>query len=411
VTSTLYLDCIGGVAGDMLLSALIDAGASLEAVRSRLPVSGVRLETHATQRHGIAGTVLSVRAPHEHVHRRWDDIRQIIDSSSMPARARQRAHAAFALLARAEGRVHRIAAEEVTFHEVGALDAIVDICGVALALEELGVDEVACSPLPLGHGTVDSAHGMLPLPAPATLEILRGARSYGVDVEGETVTPTGAALVASLSGGFAAMPAMTLSAVGTGAGNADWAEVPNVVRAVLGRSDPDATQPGNAALILETNLDDMPPEWVPDVVAACLDAGARDAWTAPAMMKHGRPGITLSALVSTANERAVAQAILRHSTTLGVRVRRVEHRWALQRRFGSVNIDGHDIAVKLGLLDGEVVNAKPEHRDCVRVADATGRSVKSVWVRALAAAQSVLVPQTMAENGGHVDGTTRQLTY
>jgi len=129
------------------------------------------------------------------------------------------------------------------------------------------------------------------------------------------------------------------------------------------------------------------------------------------MMKHGRPGITLSALVSTANERAVAQAILRHSTTLGVRVRRVEHRWALQRRFGSVNIDGHDIAVKLGLLDGEVVNAKPEHRDCVRVADATGRSVKSVWVRALAAAQSVLVPQTMAENGGHVDGTTRQLTY
>ena len=234
----------------MLLSALIDAGASLDAIRSRLPVSGVGLDVHATQRHGISGTVLSVAAPHEHAHRRWGDIRQIIDSSSLSARAKDRAHKTFALLAHAEGRVHRISPEEVTFHEVGAIDAIVDICGVALALDELGVDEVVCSPLPLGHGTINSAHGVLPLPAPATLEILCGAETYGVDIKGETVTPTGAALAASLSRRFGAMPAMTLSVIGTGAGNADWAAVPNVVRALLGQPNSPVTEAGQAALIL-----------------------------------------------------------------------------------------------------------------------------------------------------------------
>ncbi|KZS61281.1 hypothetical protein A4G26_11090 [Mycobacterium kansasii] len=389
MTSTLYLDCVGGVAGDMLLSALIDAGASLDAIRSRLPVSDVSLDVHAVQRHGIASSALNVALPHEHAHRRWQDIRRIIDSSSMPERPKARAHKAFALLAEAEGRVHRIPPEEVTFHEVGALDAIVDICGVALALDELDVDEVVCSPLPLGHGTINSAHGVLPLPAPATLEILRGANTFGVDINGETVTPTGAALVSSLSNRFGAMPPMTLSAIGTGAGNADWPNVPNVVRALLGRPNRHVTELGQAALVLETNLDDMLPEWVPDVLAACLAAGAHDAWTTPATMKHGRPGFTLSALVSTAAENSVARAILRHSTTLGVRVRRVEHRWALERRFGTVTVDGHAIAVKLGFLDGEVVNVKPEHRDCVRVAEATGRSVKSVWVQALGAAQEL----------------------
>lgn len=389
MNTMLHIDCVGGVAGDMLLSALIDAGASLPVIRSHLPVKTVDLEVRMVERHGIAATALKVEMPHEHAHRRWKDIREIIDSSSMPARAKERAHEAFAVLAHAEGTVHQISAEEVTFHEVGALDAIADICGVALALEELDVDEISCSALPLGHGTIKSAHGVLPLPAPATLEILRGAETYGVDIKGETVTPTGAALVKSLSSRFGSMPAMTLSVIGTGAGNADWAGVPNVVRALLGQPTAHLTDRGQAALILETNLDDMLPEWVPDVVQACLDAGANDAWTTPAGMKNGRPGITLSALASTSNERTVAHAILRHSTTLGVRVRRVEHRWALERRFKTVTVNGHDIAVKLGLLDGEIVNAKPEHRDCVRIAQATGSSVKDVWAQALTEARRV----------------------
>jgi uncharacterized protein (TIGR00299 family) protein len=378
----------------MLLSALIDTGASLDVITSQLPVSGVELTTRRVNRHSIGATAISVTAPHEHAHRRLQDIRAIIDASAMPAAAKARAQTAFDVLAVAEGRVHRISPEEVTFHEVGALDAIVDICGVALALDQLGVEEIVCSPLPMGHGTITSAHGVLPLPAPATLEILRGAPIYGVDVAGETVTPTGAALVRSLSARFGAMPSMALSVIGIGSGTADWKAVPNVVRALLGKSDAQQPEPGRAALVLETNLDDMLPEWVPEVMQACLDAGAHDVWTTPAAMKNGRPGLTLSALVSTSNERAVARAILRHTTTLGVRVRRVEHRWALERRFGSVDVDGHRVGVKFGFLDGEVVNVKPEHRDCVQVAEASGRSVKSVWAQAFTAAQALQLPST-----------------
>ncbi|KUI29284.1 nickel pincer cofactor biosynthesis protein LarC [Mycobacterium sp. GA-2829] len=386
MSCTLYIDCVGGIAGDMLLSALIDAGASLADILAKLPVTGVGLDIRAVERHGIGATALTVNAPHEHAHRRIQDIRAIIDSSSMPAGAKARAHRAFEVLAVAEGHVHRISPDDVTFHEVGALDAIVDICGVALALDQLAVGEIVCSPLPMGRGTTRSAHGVLPLPAPATLEILRGSPVYAIDVEGETVTPTGAALVKSLSDRFGSMPSMTLSVIGIGSGTADWGAVPNVARAVLGTPDPAQPDPGRAALVLETNLDDMLPEWVPNVLQACLDAGAHDAWTTPAGMKNGRPGIMLSALVSTSHERAVARALLRHTTTLGVRVRRVEHRWALERRFESVSIDGHQISVKFGTLDGEVVNVKPEHRDCVATAEATGRSVKSVWIEALAAA-------------------------
>jgi pyridinium-3,5-bisthiocarboxylic acid mononucleotide nickel chelatase len=391
MTTTLYLDCVGGVAGDMLLAALVSAGAPLEAVRAALPVDNVDLEITGVERHGLAASTLKVTTVHEHAHRRWRDIRAIIDTGSMPRRAKDRAHRAFGLLAHAEAAVHQISPEEVMFHEVGALDAIVDICGVAIALDELGVDEVICSPLPLGTGTIRSAHGVLPLPAPATLEILRGHPVYGVDIRGETVTPTGAALVASLSERFGPIPPMTVSTVGTGAGNADWPVVPNVVRAVLGQAKSAVAESHPVSLVLETNLDDMLPEWVPDVLRSCLDAGAHDAWTTPAAMKQGRPGITLSALVSASSERAVAQAILRHTTALGVRVRIVEHRWALDRKFGTVTVDGHEISVKLGLLEGEIVNAKPEHRDCVRAAEKTGRSIKSVWVEALAAAQSSLI--------------------
>lgn len=389
VSFVLYLDCVGGVAGDMLLSALIDAGASLADIRSRLPVAGVELDVRTVERHGIGATALSVTTPQEHARRRIHDIREIIDTSSMPVNAKKKAHKAFETLAVAEAQVHRISPDEVTFHEVGAVDAITDICGVALALEQLDIGEIVCSPLPIGHGTVSSAHGVLPLPAPATLEILRDAPIFGVDVEGETVTPTGAALVKSLSSRFGAMPSMALSVIGVGSGRADWRTVPNVVRALLGTPDREPPEPGQAALVLETNLDDMLPEWVPEVLRACLDAGAHDAWTTPAGMKCGRPGITLSALVSTSNERAVAHAMLRHTSTLGVRVRRVEHRWTLSRHFSSVRVDGHRIGVKIGSLDGEIVNAKPEHRDCIAVAEKTGRSVKSVWAQALSAAQEL----------------------
>jgi pyridinium-3,5-bisthiocarboxylic acid mononucleotide nickel chelatase len=390
MANTLYVDCVGGVAGDMLLAALIVAGAPLQAVQAGLPpVEGLRLDVERVQRCGVDATMLFVTCPPQHAHRTWHDVRVLIDTAEMPARPRTRAHAAFRLLAEAEGRVHGVPASEVTFHEVGAVDAIADVCGVAMALELLDVDEVVCSPLPLGRGTTTGAHGVMPLPAPATLELLRGAKVHGVARDGETVTPTGAALVASLAGSYGPMPSMTLGATGTGAGQRNPSDVPNVVRAVIGKR---TGEPGvGHASIIETNLDDLLPELVPDAVEACFAAGALDAWTVPAGMKHGRPGFVLSAITRPHDEDAVARAMLRNTSALGVRVLHADHRSELDRTFRTVEVDGHTVSVKLGLLNGEVVNVAPEHRDCVEVARATGRTVKATWAAALAAAHHITV--------------------
>src|SRR5947208_1657489 len=213
----------------MLLAALVDAGASLDTIRAGLPpVDGVQLDVERVQRCGVDASLLTVACPPQHAHRTLPDVLALIDTGDMPAGARNRAHAAFTLLAEAEGRVHGVPPDQVTFHEVGAVDAIVDICGVALALESLGVDDVVCSPIPLGRGTINGAHGVMPLPAPATLELLRGAEVYGVAGYGETVTPTGAALVASLAHSYGPLPSMKLATSATRARRTQPRNMPNV---------------------------------------------------------------------------------------------------------------------------------------------------------------------------------------
>lgn len=383
---TLYLDCVGGIAGDMLLASLIDAGASVEAVVSGLPpVDGLELRTESVQRLGVRALALHVLTEPDQPHRGWRDVRALIAAASMPPRARERAEETFARLAKVEARVHDMPVEDVVFHEVGALDAIADICGVALALEELDIDDVVCSPLPLGRGVIHGAHGALPAPAPATVELLRGADIRASDDPGETVTPTGAALVTCLASGFGGFPAMTLETVGVGAGSRNTAHAPNIVRAFVGSVEPGFIRE-SGPLILEANTDDLLPELVPDVVDACLNAGAHDVWTTPALMKHGRPGLTISALVARERERDVAEALLRNTTTLGLRTRRVEHRWMLERSFRTVEVGGHPISVKIGTLDGEVINIKPEHRDCAMAAESLRVSAKAIWTAALAQA-------------------------
>jgi uncharacterized protein (TIGR00299 family) protein len=233
----LYIDCIGGVAGDMLLGALLDAGADREVVRrglAGLGVEGLELRTDRTERHGISAVTVVVAAPHEHVHRTWADVRALLDRAPLPEPAAAVAHDAFRRLAEAEGHVHRTPPDEVVFHEVGAVDAIGDVCGVALALHDLGVERVECSPLPASRGFVHAAHGRLPLPAPAVLELLAGAPLVPLEVDRELVTPTGAALVMAVTERFGAYPAMTLERVGYGAGSRDLEQVPNLVRVVLG---------------------------------------------------------------------------------------------------------------------------------------------------------------------------------
>ena len=385
MTRLLYLDCVGGVAGDMLLAALLDAGADAGAVRAGLAgvgVAGLELVTEPVVRHGIKATHATVRGGAEQPRRDWASIRAQIDAAGLPARARARAQETFCRLAYAEGRIHGIDPERVHFHEVGAVDAIGEVCGVAVALEALGIERVVCSPLPVGRGVVDTAHGRLPLPAPATLALLHGAPLYGVELDLELVTPTGAALVATLADAYGPLPAITLGGVGYGAGTRDVDARPNLLRAILGVA---TTPPARPVSLIEATLDDLLPELAPDAAAACLAAGALDVWTAPAQMKHGRPGFVLSALARPQDQQAVAEVILRETSSLGVRIAHLD-RIELERESRTVQVAGEPVRVKIGRLDGQVVNLAPEHADCERAARITGSPVKTVWARALAAA-------------------------
>jgi uncharacterized protein (TIGR00299 family) protein len=388
-----YLDCVGGLAGDMLLAACLDAGADLELLRalpSRLGLEGVEIRTTRVLRHGVSALCVDVvlpddaghHRPGEHDHRAWREIRRQLEAADLDEPVRAPALAAFEALAVAEGKIHDVPPEEVQFHELGAVDTLVDVCGAIALLRDLGADRVVCSPLPVGRGTIRSAHGILPLPAPATLELLRGAPLEPVEIRAELVTPTGAALAATLADSFGPTPAMTLGRIGYGAGTADFSERPNVVRILLGSDGEGRTA---EAVLLETNLDDLAPELVPDAAARAFVAGALDVWTAPVQMKKGRPGLVLSALARPADEHAVARAILEETTALGVRVTRVR-RHELDRDERTVEVEGRPVRVKIGRLDGRIVNVAPEHDDCARVAAELRIPVKSVWIRALARA-------------------------
>ncbi len=379
-----YLDCVGGLAGDMLLSALLDAGAPedvLRAVPERLGLH-VELKLERVERHGIGALHLDVLDAQASDHRAWSSIREQVERADLAENVRERSLRVLARLAEVEGAIHGVPADEVHFHELGAADTLVDVVGVVTLLAELGIDRLVCSPLPLGRGVVHAAHGALPVPAPATAALLVGVPVVGVQVDGELVTPTGASLAATLADEWGPLPAMTISAVGYGAGASDWRERANVVRVFLG----DAAETTHEVVVLETNLDDLLPELVPDAVAACFEAGALDVWTTPIAMKKGRPGLLFSALARPADEHVLAETILRETSALGVRVSR-RHRYELEREERFVMVQGHEVRVKLGRLDGRLLNVAPEHDDCARVARLVGAPVKSIWAAALAAAE------------------------
>jgi uncharacterized protein (TIGR00299 family) protein len=383
-----YLDCVGGLAGDMLLAALLDAGAAeeaLQAVPEAIGLERVEIAAERVERQGIGALHVRVDAPHDHADRRYRDIRLLLEESALTEAVRARSLDAFARLAAVEARIHGVELDDVHFHELGAVDTLVDVCGAFTLLEELGVELVACSPLPFARGLTRAAHGVLPLPAPATLGLLEGAPLAGVETEAELVTPTGAAIAATVVEEWGSLPPLTLDRVGYGAGSRDFPDRPNVVRVVLGSAAGGLTPAGDVVL-LETNLDDLVPELVPDAVERCFEAGALDVWTVPAQMKKGRPGIVLSVLARPEAETELARVLLHETTALGVRVRRLG-RYELEREEKVVGVDGGTVRVKVGLLEGRVVNVAPEHDDCARVARETGRAVKSVWAEALARAQ------------------------
>lgn len=389
-----WFNCQAGVAGDMTMASLIDAGADPDDVASTiagLGVDGYALLFERVQRCGVGATWANVVVDHHHgphedpadhgmPHRPAREVLALLDAADLPARVRGRARRVVLRLAEVEGAIHGVDPAEVEFHEVGALDSIVDVVGVCAALESLDIDEVWCSPIAVGHGEIRSAHGVIPNPAPATVALLAdaGAPSRGIDTTLEVSTPTGVALMTTLATGFGAMPAMSTGAVGYGAGTADTAERANVVQVVVGRrSRPGGgDDEGTPVALLEANVDDVTGEVLAHAIGRLLAAGAHDAWVTPIVMKKGRPANTLSVLCDPASVAALRSVVLHETGSLGVRTSMLR-RWPQQRSEATVDVEGHTIRVKVAAH-----RAKVEFDDAAAAAVSLGVPVRVVLDRA-----------------------------
>ena len=375
----LYFDCFSGASGDMILGALLDAGADEAAVRAaldELQLEGWELRVEETQRASLRATKATV-VTSETEERNYPAIVDLIQSRPLEDRVANLALATFKVLVEAEARVHSIPIEQVHLHEVGSLDAIIDVVGSCAAFVSLGVERTFCSPVAMGRGFAETTHGTIPVPPPAVVEILtaRGAPVAGGG-ERELLTPTGAALLATLVDEFVEFPVLQLETAGYGAGSAER-DLPNVLRALVG----ELSRASDDLLLLETNLDDMSPELLPYIVERALACGAVDAWLTPIVMKKGRPAHTLSVLTSEAGRDKVLEVIFSETTTLGVRFTRLG-REVLERDWVTAEVAGQPVRVKVGRRHGRVTTVAPEYEDAARVAAATGMPLKEVYARA-----------------------------
>jgi pyridinium-3,5-bisthiocarboxylic acid mononucleotide nickel chelatase len=380
-----WLDCSSGASGDMLLGALVSAGVPLDSIDAAVQAIApepIRLRTETVTRAGLAATRVWVEAEESETHRGLGDIRALLESAPLDDRVRARADDVFVRLATAEAAVHDTTVDEVHFHEVGALDAIADIVGACAGLLHLGIDTLSSSTIAVGGGSVQAAHGRLPVPPPAVAELLRNAPSVGGPADRELCTPTGAALVTTWANGYGPQPPMRVQIIGVGAGGQDLPGHPNVLRLFVG--EPVDASDRHRQLLLETNVDDLDPRLWPAVLDRILAAGAADAWLTPILMKKGRPAHTLSVLTDAACRADVLGVVFAETTTIGLRERSVG-KVALEREIRTVDVGGQSIRVKLARHEGVVVNAQPEYDDVAAAATASGRPVKAVLADAVAA--------------------------
>lgn len=384
MTTIAWFNCFAGISGDMALGSLLDAGADEGAVREmleRLPVDGWALRVEPTQRAGIGATRAVVDAPEsppEGTPAR--DLLTPVIEANLPSRVQRRSLFVIERLRATEARIHRADVSTVHLHELGGIDTIIDVVGTCAALETLEVDLIYSSPVTVGRGSIESAHGVLPNPPPAVVELLNGAPVRGIDVDRELTTPTGAAIVASLAA-FGAMPQMTITASGFGAGRADIDGLPNVTQVVIGETQT-VPSTGQPVELLEVNVDDVTGEVLAATVAELLDAGAHDAWITPIVMKKGRPAYTVSALADQARSAEVRRVLLQGTGSLGVRGTTL-NRWPLARREEKVTVEGHVIGLKIA--NGRV---KVEHDDALRASHDLGIALREVIARAEAAWRS-----------------------
>jgi uncharacterized protein (TIGR00299 family) protein len=384
----LYLDCFAGISGDMLLGALIDLGVPetlLHTELAKLPLHGYRLEVRRVTKQHLAATKFDCEAGHGHHHRGLADITGIIEQSTLAGKVKRRAISVFQRLGTAEAKVHGIPVEQVHFHEIGAVDSIVDIVGTCIALEALGVEKVVAAPPPLGSGVVETAHGRFPIPAPATLELLRGIPTRETGETTELVTPTGAALLAEFCTGYGPIPAMTVEKVGYGAGTRDLAQTPNVLRVMLGTTGTGTT---DTVAVIEANIDDMNPQWFGELMDRLLTTGALDVFLTPVQMKKNRPGTILTVLCDPPEADRLADVVLTHTTSFGVRIHEARRR-ILDREIVRVNTRFGEIEVKIGRLAGKVVTRAPEYESCKQAASLHNVPVKEVYQAAQHAAEEL----------------------
>jgi uncharacterized protein (TIGR00299 family) protein len=441
MSKILYFDCFSGISGDMVLGSLLDAGLPLDELKralGSLAVSGYEIDAKKVLRAGVSSTkfvVHDANARHEHVtpstqhptpstqhptpstqhptpstqhptpstphqhpapstkhpapghvhpHRGLPDIFKLIDGSALSAAGRDRAKALFKRLAEVEGAIHHMPVEQVHLHEVGALDSIIDIVGAVFGLEWLGVDQVVCSPLNVGGGMVHSAHGVFPVPAPATVKLLEGVPIYGGTIQQELVTPTGALIASSYASSFGAIPPMMVERIGYGAGGRDIPDTPNVLRILVGQAA--ERSPGDRVTVLECEIDDMNPQIFGSLMDKLYDAGALEVFYVPVQMKKNRPGTLLTVIVPPAIRPTIADLVFRETTTIGLRYADVD-RECLQRESVSVETPIGTVRFKVARRNGRLMNASPEFEDCVRLAAANNLSVKEVQALAIKAYQ------------------------
>ena len=414
----LYFDCFAGAAGDMVLGALIDAGVALEDVRralGSLAIAPATVWTERVTRTGISATKFCVRgehapldhahdhdgvrdhghhhghshAPthaheerHHHVHRSLADINRLIDGSALSRTGKDRARELFNRLGEAESEIHGTPLDQVHLHEVGALDSIIDIVGTVFAMESIGADRIVASPLNVGSGSVHSAHGVYPVPAPATARLLKNAPIYVGPQKVEMVTPTGALLVTAYAQEFGPVPPMRIAQIGYGAGNRDFADTPNVLRVLVGESDASASS--HTIVVIEAEIDDMNPQIFGVVMDRLLAQGALDVFYTPIQMKKNRPGTLLSVIAVPEAREALTATIFRETTTIGVRYREMT-RECLDRRMVTVTTSVGDVRIKVAARDGEILNASPEFEDCVRLGaehDVPAKNVQAMAMKA-----------------------------
>jgi pyridinium-3,5-bisthiocarboxylic acid mononucleotide nickel chelatase len=403
---TLYLDCFAGASGDMLVGAMLDCGLDFELLRSelmKLGVEGYELSLKRVDRSGISASKFDVHLTaaahlhdhhhHEHSHghhshshhRALSEIKKIISSSNLNEQVKGRAQTIFQRIGEAESKIHNIPIESVHFHEVGAIDSIVDIVGACVAFDALKIERIISSPLHVGSGTFQCAHGTYPVPGPATAELLKGVPIYSKDVEGELVTPTGAAIISTLAESYGPAPMMRIEKIGYGAGTRDYPKFPNALRAIIGELEEDADRTPTTVTVIEANIDDLNAQVFGYLMEKALAAGALDIFYTPAQMKKNRPGVLLTLLCNPADRERMCDLIFRETTTLGVRYRN-EKREILTREFVTVETEYGPIRIKVSRAkDGQVMNASPEFEDCRAAAEKNGVGLRDAQSAALKA--------------------------